>query len=227
MLRSIELRNFKAHEELAADFVEGVNFIYGPNGAGKSSLLEAIAVALYGSKWIQKVKARWADLVRRGAAEASIQLAFVGIDGVEYVVARRFGQSGSISSGTYLLADGKPAARGDQDVTAAVAKALGLGVEEFANLAYIRQGELRRILAEPDYIDRLFRLDEFDWLEVRRPPPLKARLAVISRPQYFALEASQPRLGLCFAVPARLTPSLAPLTPQTACSPQAYLSSST
>ena len=165
MLRSIELRNFKAHEELAADFVEGVNFIYGPNGAGKSSLLEAIAVALYGSKWIQKVKARWADLVRRGAAEASIQLAFVGIDGVEYVVARRFGQSGSISSGTYLLADGKPAARGDQDVTAAIAKALGLGVEEFANLAYIRQGELRRILAEPDYIDRLFRLDEFDWLD--------------------------------------------------------------
>ncbi|MFP3349492.1 MAG: SMC family ATPase [Thermoproteus sp.] len=165
MLRSIELRNFKAHEELAADFVEGVNFIYGPNGAGKSSLLEAIAVALYGSKWIQKVKARWADLVRRGAAEASVQLAFVGIDGVEYVVARRFGQSGSISSGTYLLADGKPAARGDQDVTAAVAKALGLGVEEFANLAYIRQGELRRILAEPDYIDRLFRLDEFDWLD--------------------------------------------------------------
>ena len=165
MLRSIELRNFKAHEELAADFVEGVNFIYGPNGAGKSSLLEAIAVALYGSRWIQKVKARWADLVRRGAAEASVQLAFVGIDGVEYVVARRFGQSGSISSGTYLLADGKPAARGDQDVTAAVAKALGLGVEEFANLAYIRQGELRRILAEPDYIDRLFRLDEFDWLD--------------------------------------------------------------
>lgn len=165
MLRSIELRNFKVHEELAADFVEGVNFIYGPNGAGKSSLLEAIAVALYGSKWIQKVKARWADLVRRGAAEASVQLAFVGIDGVEYVVARRFGQSGSISSGTYLLADGKPAARGDQDVTAAVARALGLGVEEFANLAYIRQGELRRILAEPDYIDRLFRLDEFDWLD--------------------------------------------------------------
>jgi exonuclease SbcC len=165
MLRSIELRNFKAHEELAADFVEGVNFIYGPNGAGKSSLLEAIAVALYGSRWIQKVKARWADLVRRGAAEASVQLAFVGIDGVEYVVARRFGQSGSISSGTYLLADGKPAARGDQDVTAAVARALGLGVEEFANLAYIRQGELRRILAEPDYIDRLFRLDEFDWLD--------------------------------------------------------------
>jgi ATPase involved in DNA repair len=79
---------------------------------------------------------------QRGAAEASVQLAFVGIDGVEYVVARRFGQSGSISSGTYLLADGKPAARGDQDVTAAVAKALGLGVEEFANLAYIRQGSL-------------------------------------------------------------------------------------
>jgi exonuclease SbcC len=165
MLRSIELRNFKAHEELAADFVEGVNFIYGPNGAGKSSLLEAVAVALYGSRWVQKVKARWADLVRRGASEASVRLAFVGIDGVEYVVARRFGPAGSISSGTYLLADGKMVARGDQDVTAAVVKALGLGVEEFANLAYIRQGELRRILAEPDYIDRLFRLDEFDWLD--------------------------------------------------------------
>lgn len=165
MLRWIELRNFKAHEELSADFVEGVNFIYGPNGAGKSSLLEAVAVALYGSRWIQKVKTRWADLVRRGAPEASVQLAFVGIDGVEYVVSRRFGQSGTSTSGTYLTAEGKMVARGDQEVTAAVVKALGLGVDEFANLVYIRQGELRRILAEPDYIDRLFRLDEFDELD--------------------------------------------------------------
>lgn len=165
MLKWIELRNFKIHEELSADFVEGVNFVYGPNGAGKSSLLEAIAIALYGSRWLQKIKSRWADLVRRGAVEASVQLAFVGIDGVEYVVTRRFNSSGTSSSGTYLTAEGKMVARGDQDVTAFVIKALGLGVDEFANLAYIRQGELRRILAEPDYIDRLFKLDEFDELD--------------------------------------------------------------
>lgn len=165
MLKRIELRNFKIHEELSADFVEGVNFVYGPNGAGKSSLLEAIAIALYGSRWLQKTKSRWADLVRRGAVEGSVQLSFVGIDGVEYVVARRFSSSGTSTSGTYLMADGKMVARGDQDVTALVVKALGLGVDEFANLAYIRQGELRRILAEPEYIDRLFRLDEFDDLD--------------------------------------------------------------
>ncbi|MEL9989922.1 MAG: SMC family ATPase [Thermoproteus sp.] len=165
MLKSIELRNFRVHEDFATDFVEGVNFIYGPNGAGKTSLLEAIAIALYGSRWLQKTRAKWSDLVRRGASEASIQLSFVGLDGVEYVVARRFGPSGSITAGTYLLAEGKMVARGDQEVTAAVIKALGLGVEEFANLAYIRQGELRRILLEPEYIDRLFRLDEFDELD--------------------------------------------------------------
>ncbi|CCC81849.1 AAA family ATPase [Thermoproteus tenax] len=165
MLKWIEVRNFKAHEEFSTDFVEGVNFIYGPNGAGKSSLLEAVAVALYGSKWLQKIKAKWSDLVRRGAPEASVELSFVGLDGVEYTVVRRFSPAGSSPSGTYILAEGRQIARGDQEVTAAAARALGIGVEEFANLVYIRQGELRRILAEPDYIDRLFRLDEFDDLD--------------------------------------------------------------
>nr|KJR73136.1 MAG: purine NTPase [Thermoproteus sp. AZ2] len=165
MLRGIELRNFKAHEELSAQLVEGINFVYGPNGAGKTSLLEAIAVALYGSKWLQRTKAKWGDLLRRGAREGEIRLSLVGVDGAEYTIVRRFTASSSVPSATYALADGKPVARGDQDVTAVAARAVGLSIDEFANLAYIRQGELRRLLAEADYLDRLFRLDEFDDLD--------------------------------------------------------------
>ncbi|MBP1448927.1 MAG: SMC family ATPase, partial [Thermoproteus sp.] len=161
----IELKNFKVHEELTAQFVEGINFVHGPNGAGKTSLLEAVAVALFGSKWLQKTRSKWADLLRRGAPEGEVRLKFVGLDGVEYAVVRRFSASGTSPAGTLLYADGRLVARGDQDVTAAVAKALGMGVDEFANVVYIRQGELRKILAEPDYIDRLFRLDEFDKLD--------------------------------------------------------------
>lgn len=53
-------------------------------------------------------------------------------------------------------------ARGDVEVSTTLFTKTGLGVDEFRHLLYIRQGELRRILQEPEYIDKVMRLDEFD-----------------------------------------------------------------
>jgi exonuclease SbcC len=162
MIKKIEIVNFKAYDKASFRFGEGVNFIYGANGAGKTSLMEAISVALFGSQWVTRWGGRrWSNFLRRGAAWGEVKL-YISHGGREIVVVRRFGEEGTVSSGTYLAVDGSVVARGDSDVTATLVSKLGLRLDEYAHLLYIRQGELRRILQETDYIDRIFRLDEFD-----------------------------------------------------------------
>ena len=162
MIRRVELLNFKAHAKASFRLGEGVNFIYGPNGAGKTSLMEAISVALFGSQWVTRWGGRrWANYLRRGAAAGEVKLHMSHM-GREILVVRRFTEGGTVASGTYLTIDGAVVARGDSDVTATLSSKLGLHIDEYAHLLYIRQGELRRILQETEYIDRILRLDEFD-----------------------------------------------------------------
>ncbi|WP_243664306.1 AAA family ATPase [Rhodothermus marinus] len=42
LLRSLRVRNFRAHEDTRVTFASRINLIGGPNGAGKTNLLEAI-----------------------------------------------------------------------------------------------------------------------------------------------------------------------------------------
>ncbi|MEM1597470.1 MAG: SMC family ATPase [Pyrobaculum sp.] len=161
MIKRLELVNFKAHAKASFKFGEGVNFIHGPNGAGKTSIMEAISVALFGSQWVRRVGGRWSDFLRRGAPYGEVRL-YLSVGGRDVVVVRRFADSGSSPGGTQLVVDGAVVARGDADVTSALATKFGLTVDEYRHLLYIRQGELRRILHEPEYLDRVLRLDEFD-----------------------------------------------------------------
>ncbi|RFA96243.1 AAA family ATPase [Pyrobaculum aerophilum] len=164
MIRRIELLNFKAHGKASFKFGDGVNFIYGPNGSGKTSIMEAISVALFGSQWVRKVGGKWADYLRRGATSGEVKL-YMSHMGNEILIVRKFGENGTTPSGTYMSINGSIIARGDADVTAAVINKLGIGIEEYRNLLYIRQGELRRVLQEAEYIDKILRLDEFDKLD--------------------------------------------------------------
>lgn len=47
-LEKVQLKNYKAIEELEIDLTPGINVLIGDNGAGKTSVLEGIAVALGG-----------------------------------------------------------------------------------------------------------------------------------------------------------------------------------
>ncbi|MFN7106372.1 MAG: SMC family ATPase, partial [Pyrobaculum sp.] len=120
-------------------------------------LMEAISVALFGSQWVRKTGGKWADFLRLGVSYGEVKLALEH-RGDEIVVARRFEREGSDAR---LYVNNVLAARGDREVTTELTSRLGLGIEEYRHLLYIRQGELRKILEE-DYLDRLFRLDEFD-----------------------------------------------------------------
>ncbi len=48
MIKDLQIKNWKCHENLYLEFKEGVNFIIGDNGIGKTSLLEALVFGLIG-----------------------------------------------------------------------------------------------------------------------------------------------------------------------------------
>ena len=166
MITRIEIENFRSIIRGRAVITEGINFIHGPNGAGKTSILEAIAIALYGSDWVRG-KYRLGDLVRRGASSAVIRLEYVGIDGHRYVVQRAFSTEKSLESQTYVLDEsGRRVAARDREVTQFVVRTTGIDLETFSELLYVRQGEIREILRSGRKgefrLDTLLRLDAIE-----------------------------------------------------------------
>lgn len=84
---SIELRNFKKHEELTVS-PQGKNvFLLGPNQAGKSSIIDSIFFALNPGKETPQDKIPVP--LRKGAKDGSVKIV-IGGDGKEYVVTRKF-----------------------------------------------------------------------------------------------------------------------------------------
>ncbi len=49
MIKSVELINWRSHENTKLEFSKGVNLFVGPIGSGKSSIIDAICFALFGS----------------------------------------------------------------------------------------------------------------------------------------------------------------------------------
>jgi len=157
----LEVRNFRPLVEGRVSFGDGVNFVHGPNGAGKTSLLEALAYSLYGSEWVKKTKMKYSELVTLGKGEGFVRLR-LEVGGKLCEVRRTFTRSGCVREGTYLVCDGRLVARGDVDVTKALTSLMGIDVNLFHELVYVRQGELRDIYVsgrESVRIDRLLRID--------------------------------------------------------------------
>jgi len=89
MIDSVQLRQFRSHEELMVDFTDDTNLIIGPNGSGKTSVLEAIYTTLTGSSW----RGSNDDMVRDGSDWA---IADVVIDGDTYSL-RLDGRDGQLT----------------------------------------------------------------------------------------------------------------------------------
>ncbi len=166
MITRVEIENFKSIVRGKAVISEGINFIHGPNGSGKTSILEAMAIALYGTEWVRG-RYKLGDLVRRGASSAIIRLEYLGIDGHRYLVQRSFSTERTLESQTYVLDEGgKRVAARDKEVTQFIVKTTGIDLETFSELLYVRQGEIREILRggrKGEFrLDTLLRLDAIE-----------------------------------------------------------------
>jgi exonuclease SbcC len=173
----VRLENFKCYESVDVELGVGVTVIHGLNGSGKSSLLEACFFALYGSKTLDGTLD---EIVTIGAEETTVELWFTHA-GESYHVHRRIRASGedARTANCVLEGPGEPV-EGATDVRAYVTELLRMDTEAFVNCAYVRQGEVNKLIeASPsdrqDMIDDLLQLGK---LETYRERASDARVGV-------------------------------------------------
>ena len=140
----LRLRNFKPHTDTDLRLDDGVTVIHGLNGSGKSSLLEACFFALYGSKALDGTLD---EAVTTGEDETDVDLWFTHA-GEEYHITRELRRYGDSMSTAKCVLDGPDTTiEGATDVRAFVSNdLLRMDSEAFRNCAYIRQGEVNRLI---------------------------------------------------------------------------------
>jgi len=173
----VRLSNFTCYASADVSLGRGVTVIHGPNGAGKSSLLEAVFFALYGARALD---ATLDDLVTRGAEDAEVEVHFVHAGG-EYAIERRIRATGErAQTASCVLETPEDVVEGATDVREAVVSLLRMDAEAFVNCAYVRQGEVNKLVnATPT--ERQSMLDELlqlGTLERYRERAASARLGV-------------------------------------------------
>ncbi|WLI91688.1 AAA family ATPase [Massilia sp. R2A-15] len=162
--------------EFSVDFEQeplassGLFAISGPTGAGKSTLLDALCLALYdatprllkrgvgsqlpdvGSETVTAQDPR--SLLRRGAAEASAEVDFVGNDGARYraswSVRRAYRRaSGALQSSEMALlrlADSVMLGKTKTEVQDEIVQRIGLSFEQFTRAVLLAQNEFSAFL---------------------------------------------------------------------------------
>lgn len=145
-LRSLELRNYRrylGHHEIV--FPEGVVGLLGPNGAGKSTLIEALAWAFYG-----QAAARTSAEGLRSSTVSTSEPVSVAVEfelaGEVYRVVRSLKGKG-LTAEALLHRGNEQLAEGAKDVSAAIARRLGLDWRSFYTTIFTRQKELNAFSA--------------------------------------------------------------------------------
>jgi DNA repair protein SbcC/Rad50 len=82
-LDSLELKNFRNHDDLTLEFKPGLNGLVGANGAGKSSVLEAIQFAFIGEGYKPRE-----EIVKSGSVGQSLVRAVFTLNGQQGTIER-------------------------------------------------------------------------------------------------------------------------------------------
>lgn len=139
----LQLLNFKPYKEIQVDFKEGVTVIYGPNGSGKSTLLDACFFALYG-----KISSggRLGEIITKGEKKAQVSLVFS--QGEElFNIEREITMRGDTAGTTKCkLKTPTEVISGNGPVGKEIEKILGMSHEDFISCAYVRQGDINRLI---------------------------------------------------------------------------------
>ena len=174
----VRMENFKCYGDADLRLERGVTVIHGLNGSGKSSLLEACFFALYGSKALDDRNLD--EVVTIGAEEATVELWFHHAGGDYHVERRVKVREDRAQTTKCVLETPDETVEGARAVRATVTDLLRMDAEAFVNCAYVRQGEVNKLInASPrerqDMIDDLLQLGK---LEEYRERSSDARLGV-------------------------------------------------
>ncbi|MEM4718824.1 MAG: SMC family ATPase, partial [Nitrososphaerota archaeon] len=199
IIHSVRLRNFISHRDTFIEFPQGLTVLVGDNGSGKTSILDAITFALFK----EHGRGRDENLINRAASSAIVQVTFSS-GGRTYEVTWRLGRSRraratlrDLTSGATLLVDA-----GERTMLPEIERILGIPREVFLSAAYVRQGEMARLLeARPserkEIISRLLGIEELErlWEELRMPIRLLEEKAADLRKRAEGIEELEKRLG--------------------------------
>ncbi len=167
-ITKLHLSNIKSYggDSPPITFRPGVNLIQGRNGAGKSTILEAIGLALFGSRTYTHEQ-----FVREGARSGEIVVGFMsGVDEREYEVVRGVGSGAK----TYVYdpSVGRQITTGIEDTAEFIRRHLRVDAEAdlaalFRDAVGVPQGAMTAIFLEParlrsETFNRLLRIDEYE-----------------------------------------------------------------
>jgi len=173
----ITMENFKCYDDADLTLDPGVTVIHGLNGSGKSSLLEACFFALYGSKAIDE---KLEDVVTIGADDCTVELWFTHAGG-DYHLTRRVRNTGErATTAKCVLETPEDTFEGARSVRRRVTELLRMDSEAFVNCAYVRQGEVNKLInaSASDRQDMLDDLLQLGKLEEYRERASDARVGV-------------------------------------------------
>ncbi|MBS7655705.1 SMC family ATPase [Candidatus Bathyarchaeota archaeon] len=153
IIEQLEIQGFEGYKKAEITFTSGLNLITGRNSTGKTTILEAIFFALYGE--IPDVDKRLLVTRLQGASRnLYLSLKFNSPKTWQVVEVKRWGKlclkrgkEGYQTERLILLVNGKEIhVSGEEELRRKITELLGLTMKRFLNLAYVRQGELTKIL---------------------------------------------------------------------------------
>lgn len=162
MISYLRLSNFRRHVDTELHFEpnDQIVLVAGSNGVGKSTILEAVQYALYGEG--RNGRGNVERLIRKGGELEGLEVEIhFDVAGVSYEVRRR--RDSKITT-ALLCANEVPIVEGAREVSAEVAKILGMDARGFRLATYAQQRELdglasMRPAERGQMLSRLLRLD--------------------------------------------------------------------
>ena len=145
-LLSMDLKNFRVHQDTTIDFLDGLTAIVGQNESGKSSVLEALTWAIYGGQGCRgSVKSlRWRGAPARKIASVEVNLE---LGATAYIVKRN--ENNAWVWGRRVGSDNEWAqvADGTKGVTEYMTDRIGMSLAEFSSTYLCSQKDVARLAA--------------------------------------------------------------------------------
>ncbi|MEM3841618.1 MAG: AAA family ATPase [Candidatus Micrarchaeaceae archaeon] len=170
MLRSIQLKNWKSHNDTTIEFKKGVNVIVGIMGAGKSSVMDGISFGLFGTfPALARRRIKLSDIITNNLPQGQSAMVRIVFDAGEhtYSITRNISKKGADA---ILEKDGKYMQAQPERVNEEISSILKLDYQTFSRVVYSEQNNLEYFLdlgrsERKKQIDNMLGLDSFSIAE--------------------------------------------------------------